>query len=96
MLKLFIDWCDTSRLKGLQLLHIIAESADAETMLILVSLDLLKQTLLNGDGFVAGRETLRSRTDYDEKLGNAFEDLCRQGQPGGSRLPDGGQASNPG
>jgi ankyrin repeat protein len=96
VLKLFIDWCDTSRLKGLQLLRIIAESADAETMSILASSDLLKQTLLNGDGFVAGRETLRSRTDYDEKLGNAFEDLRRQGQPGGSRLPDGGRASNPG
>jgi ankyrin repeat protein len=53
VLKLFIDRCDTSRLKGLQLLRIIAESADAETMSILASLDLLKQTLLNGDGFVA-------------------------------------------
>jgi ankyrin repeat protein len=66
VLKLFIDRCDTSRLKGLQLLPIIAESADAETMSILASSDLLKQTLLNGDGFAAGRETLRSRTDYDE------------------------------
>lgn len=75
VLKLFIDRCDTSRLKGLQLLPILAESADAETMSILASSDLLKQTLLNQDGFAAGRETLRSRTDYDEELGNVFEEL---------------------
>jgi ankyrin repeat protein len=75
VLKLFIDRCDISHIKELQLLCIVAESADAETMSILMSSDLLKQTLLNGDSFAAGRETLRSRTDYDEKLGNAFEDL---------------------
>jgi ankyrin repeat protein len=44
VLKLFVDWCDTSRLNGLQLLPTIAESADAETMSILTSSDLLKQT----------------------------------------------------
>ena len=91
VLKLFIDWCDTSLLKGLQLLPVIAEFADEETTSILASSDLLKQTLVNGDGFAAGCETLRSRTDYDEKLANAFEFLLRQGQRGGSRLPDGGQ-----
>ncbi|KAI9848061.1 MAG: hypothetical protein M1837_001163 [Sclerophora amabilis] len=76
VLKLFIDRCHISRLKGPQLLPIIAESADAETMSILASSDLpQKLTLLNGDGFALGRDTLRSRTDYDEKLGNAFEGL---------------------
>jgi hypothetical protein len=76
VLKLFMDWCDSSRLKGLYLLAIIAKSADMETMSILALLDLLKQTLLNGDGFAASRETLRSRIDYHEKLGKAFDNLC--------------------
>ncbi|MCJ1379040.1 hypothetical protein MMC17_002139 [Xylographa soralifera] len=82
ILKLFIDRFYTSRLKGFQLLPIIAEFADAETMSILASSDLLKQTLLNGngDGFAAGCETLQSRTDYNKRLGNAFEDLCRQAE----------------
>lgn len=60
VLKHFVDRCDNSCLKGLQLLPIIAEFADAETMSILASSDLLKQTLLNGDGFATGYETLRS------------------------------------
>lgn len=75
VLKLFIDRCDTSRLKGVQLLFILAESADAETMSILASSDLLKYRLWNGDEFAAGREVLRSRIDYDEELGNAYEEL---------------------
>jgi ankyrin repeat protein len=80
MLKLFINRCDTSHQKGLQLLPIIAKSADPRTMSILASSDFLRQTLPNWDFFSTGRETLRSRTDYDEKLGYAFEDLCRQVQ----------------
>jgi len=77
VLKLFLDRCHASRLKWPQLLPIITESADAETMSILASSDLpLKRTLLDRDGFAVGRETLRSRMDYDEKLGDAFEELC--------------------
>jgi ankyrin repeat protein len=77
VLKLFVDRCDTTHLEGLRLLPMIAESADAETMSILATSDVLKQTL-DEDDVAAGRETLRSRTDYDEALGNAFENLCRQ------------------
>lgn len=66
----------TSRLRRLLLLPIIAEYADGETTVILTLSDLLlKQILLNGDGFAASRETPQSRTDYDEKLGNAFNEL---------------------
>ena len=75
VLKLFIDRCDTSSWKGLQLLPIIAESADVETMTILASSDLLKQTLLIEDNFATSCETLQSRIDYDMKLNNAFEKL---------------------
>jgi ankyrin repeat protein len=75
VLKLFMDRCDSSCLKGLQLLPIIAQSADKETMSILES-DLLKQTLLGGGSFAAGRETLRSRMDYHDELGKAFDNLC--------------------
>ena len=80
VLKLFINRCSTSSWKGLQLLPIIAESADAETMSIVASSELLKQTLLIEDDFATGHETLRSRMDYDKKLGNAFERLRRRGQ----------------
>ena len=80
ILKLFVDRCDTSRLEWFQLLPFIAESADAKTMSILASSDLLKHTLLDEDGFAAGDKILRSRTDHDERLGNAFEYLCRRGQ----------------
>ncbi|KAI1680253.1 Ankyrin repeat protein [Pyrenophora tritici-repentis] len=77
VLKLFIDRCATSRLDRLQLLPMIAEAADAKTMSILATSDLLRQTL-NEDNFAACRETLRSRTDYHEALGDAFENLCLQ------------------
>jgi ankyrin repeat protein len=76
VLELFIDRCDINRLKGFQLLSFIAESADVKMMSILAASGLLKQTL-DEDGFIAGRETLRLRTDYDEALCNAFENLRR-------------------
>jgi len=76
VLKLFLERCHASRLKWPQLLPIIAESADAETISILASSDLTpKRPLLDRDGFAVDRETLRSRMDYDEKLGDAFEEL---------------------
>ncbi|RMZ66333.1 ankyrin repeat containing [Pyrenophora seminiperda CCB06] len=73
VLELFIDWCDTSSFKGLQLLPIIAKSVDAKTMAILAASNLLKQTL-DEDGFAAGRETLWSRIDYDEVLDRETKD----------------------
>jgi hypothetical protein len=76
VLKIFLDRCHASRLKWPQLLPFIAEFADAETISILAALDLPpKRTPLDRDGFAVGRETLRSRKDYDEKLGDAFEEL---------------------
>ncbi|KAI4172142.1 MAG: hypothetical protein LQ346_008655 [Caloplaca aetnensis] len=76
VLKIFLDWSHASRLKWPQLLPFIAEFADAETISILAALDLpSKRTPLDRDGFAVGRETLRSRMDYDEKLGDAFEEL---------------------
>lgn len=71
VLKLLIDRYHTSHLDGLQLLPIVAESANAETMSILET-SVLKQTLLSGCEFGRSYEILRSRTDYDETLGNAF------------------------
>lgn len=87
VLKLFLEQCHASRLKWPQLLPIIAESADAETISILASSDLLlKRALLDMDGFAVGRETLRPRMDYHEKLGEAFEELFSAV----FRTPDGG------
>lgn len=73
MLKLFFDRCH-SRPKWPQLLPIIAEFADAETISILASSN-PKEALLDRDGFAVDRKTLRSRIDYDERLGDAFESL---------------------
>jgi len=72
VLKCFITRCDSSHLEGLRLLPLIARYADVKTMSILVASGLLKPTL-DEDGFVAGRETLRLRKDYDEALGSTFE-----------------------
>lgn len=80
VLRLLIDWYHTDHLKGFQLLPIIAESAGVETMSILGA-SALKQTLLNGYDFAAGYEILRSRTDYDERLGNAFNEFLSVAGP---------------
>ena len=80
VLKLLIDWYHTDHLKGLQLLPIIAESADAETMSILGAWA-LKQTLLNGCDFVVSYEILHSRTDYNGRLDNAFRKFCSVAGP---------------
>lgn len=74
VLKLLINWYHTNPLKGLQLLPVIAGSADAETMSILGA-SALKQTLLNRCNFAASYEILQSRTDYNERLGNAFNEF---------------------
>ncbi|KAH8586743.1 ankyrin repeat-containing domain protein [Bisporella sp. PMI_857] len=76
VLKLLIDWYHTSHLNlnGLQVLPIIAGSADAETMSILGA-SALKQTLLNGSEFATSYEILQSRADYDERLGDAFNEF---------------------
>lgn len=83
VLKFFINWCNTSRLKEFRLLPIVARSADMETMSIIASSDLLKQTLLNGDDFVACRDLLGMRADYNEQLGNVFEKLFFVAHEGG-------------
>lgn len=76
VLKIFLKWCHTSRLKWPQLLPFITKFADAETILVLAAFDLPpKRAPVDGDGVAVGRETLRSRMDYDEKLGDAFEKL---------------------
>jgi Ankyrin repeats (3 copies) len=71
VLKLLIDWYHTNPLKGLQLLPVIAEFADAETMSILGA-STLKQTLLNGYYLAGSYEILQSRTDYNMELSDAF------------------------
>jgi hypothetical protein len=81
VLRLFlIGWYHTNHLKGLQLLPIIAGSADVKTMSILGA-SALKQTLLNRYDFAAGYEILQSRTDYDERLGNAFNEFLSVAGP---------------
>ncbi|KAK3311732.1 uncharacterized protein B0T15DRAFT_508259 [Chaetomium strumarium] len=70
--KLFVD----RRFKGPQVLAVIAEHTDTETMSI-IGLSLPLKLSLNpaADGFAAGREILRQRTDYNERLGHAFEEM---------------------
>ena len=78
VLMLFTERWDTSRrLEGFQLLPTIAKFADATTMLILASSDLLKPILPNEDVFTKNRGTLGLRADYNEILEKAFEDLCQ-------------------
>jgi ankyrin repeat protein len=74
VLKLLIDRSHAGHQKGLQLLPIIAWSADAETMSILGA-SALKQTLLTGCDFTVSYGILQSRTDYDERLGDAFKEF---------------------
>jgi ankyrin repeat protein len=80
VLKLLINWYHASHLNRLQLLPIIAESADAETMSILGA-SALKQTLLSGCEFATSYGILQSRTDYDERLGNAFNEFLTVAGP---------------
>jgi len=61
---------------GPQLLPIIAEHADIETISILASSHPLKLSLdLSLDRFTSSREVLQSRRDYNDKLAAAFEEL---------------------
>ena len=100
VLKLFVDrryeHVTTAHIKGPQVLAVIAEHADAETMSIIASSLLLKLSLdPGGDGFAAGREILRQRRDYDEKLGHAFKELLSsitmaKEEATASRTADGG------
>ena len=61
---------------GPQLLSIIAEHADVETINILASSHPLKVAYdLRVDGITANREILQRRRDYSEKLSEAFEEL---------------------
>ncbi|EMD97585.1 hypothetical protein COCC4DRAFT_148962 [Bipolaris maydis ATCC 48331] len=76
VLKLFIDRCNADCLEGSQLLPVIAQFADTETMSILATSPLLRETLCKED-LTSGRRSLESRTDYDKVLGNAFDSLCR-------------------
>ncbi|KAI3339711.1 ankyrin repeat-containing domain protein [Ustulina deusta] len=78
VLKLFVDQYYVGSGKGPQLLPIIAEHADVETMSILASSLVLKQCL-SLSGVAAGCETLQQRKDYDERLCHAFEELCYSG-----------------
>ncbi|KAF1993202.1 ankyrin [Amniculicola lignicola CBS 123094] len=74
VLKLLMDRSHADHQKGLQLLPIIAWSADAETMSILGA-SALKQTLMTGCDFAVSYGILQSRTDYDERLGDAFKEF---------------------
>lgn len=72
VLRVFLSNKYVSRMKGSQLLPIIAQHADSETMSILASSQSFN---LNGIGLAAGRDTLLCRSDYDDMLGHAFENL---------------------
>ena len=61
---------------GPQLLPIIAEYADVETINILASSHPLKVSYdLGVSSIAANREVLQQRRDYSEKLSEAFEEL---------------------
>ena len=97
VLKLFLDRCHASCLKWPQLLPFIAEFADAETIFILAAFDRPpKRTPLDRDGFAVGHETLRSRTDDDERLGDAFEELFSVATADKEAVAFGTPASNSG
>lgn len=89
VLNLFVDRGYSSRPDWNLLLRFVAQSADAETISILGSSDLLlQQTLLDKDVVAVGRETLWSRLDYTEKLGDAFEELLTKfGSSGNASIP---------
>jgi hypothetical protein len=80
VLKLLLDWYYTNHTEGVELLPVIAGSADAETMSILQA-SALMQTLLNRCDFTASYTILQSRTDYDVRLGNAFKKLLSVAGP---------------
>jgi hypothetical protein len=80
VLRLFIERCNPNRLMELQLLPVIAKSANAETISILSSSDALKKTLIqqiltDRSSLASSQSILRSRTDYDARLHIAFEQL---------------------
>lgn len=68
--------CADRLLSGPQLLPIIAEYADAETMNILASSQPLKLACdVRADSITANREVLKRRQDYSESLSETFEEL---------------------
>ena len=87
VLRLFTEWCQhrlvhvgsTACVRSSQLLPVIAEHADSETIRIVtsavLSLPLSLSFDLGGNTCAAARGVLRRRGDYDGKLGNAFEEL---------------------
>ena len=87
VLRLFAGWCQsrlvltgsTARVTSSQLLPVIAECADSETIRIVTSavssLPLSLSLDLGGNTCAAARAVLRRRGDYDDKLGHAFEEL---------------------
>ena len=80
VLKLFIERCYefiiTARFKGPQLLPIIAEYADMQTLSILSNSYPFKLSLDLTDGsLVSCREILAGRRDFDHTLSGAFEEL---------------------
>ncbi|EPS39909.1 hypothetical protein H072_6396 [Dactylellina haptotyla CBS 200.50] len=88
VLRLFVDhgfkYVSPSRLYlGPQLLPVIAEYSDIETMAILASSQPLKLSYdLSTDGLAAANELLQQRRDYDEKLAEAFKDLIAIAEAG--------------
>lgn len=78
VLKVFLHWYSryTTCTGRLQLMSVITEHADAETMSIIESSLPLNLFLdLGEDDFIAGRSILRQRSDYDENLSSVFEKL---------------------
>ncbi|KAF3920185.1 Ankyrin-1 [Arthrobotrys entomopaga] len=88
VLRLFVDrgfeYVSTSRLYlGPQLLPIIAEYSDKETMSILASSQPLKLSYdLSVDGLTAAHEILQRRRDCNEELSQAFKDLIAIAEAG--------------
>ncbi|KAK6352273.1 hypothetical protein TWF730_009103 [Orbilia blumenaviensis] len=88
VLKLFVDrgfeYVTTSRLSlGPQLLPVIGEYADIETMSVLASSQPLKLSYdLSTEGVTAAYEILQQRRDYNEKLSEAFKDLITIAEAG--------------
>ncbi|KAH6618125.1 ankyrin repeat-containing domain protein [Chaetomium sp. MPI-SDFR-AT-0129] len=76
VLEVFSEWYHTSGsvVRTPQLLLVIAEHADIETMAIVESSVPIKHSLVaDMDNFTTGRALLVQRGDYSEELGLAFE-----------------------
>ena len=75
LLERWSEYNECPRLKGPNLLEIVAQYADVETMLLLTAAEHLRARTDSAYILEHCRQVLDCRDDASEKLGAAFEDL---------------------